>query len=164
MSIKTSHFSVSYHCRRTHDKNGLKGLSMSSQLLIWVIYERENIASLCEFSLQENSYEDMRNIFSLEIMRNSYGNHSWKNIWGHENLFTRGAQWEIMPWINSYEDMRNPLFHEKIWELIWKSFMRNHMRICEIVYSWCAMRNHAQENSYEDIRNPTFHEKVWEVI
>ena len=94
--MKTSHLSVSSHCRRTHDKNGLKGLSMSSQLLIWVIYERENIASLCEFSLQENSYEDMRNIFSLEIMRNSYGNHSWEIRFGHANFFTHGAEWEIM--------------------------------------------------------------------
>ena len=26
---------------------------------------------------------------------------------------------------NSYEDMRSPIFHEKVGELIWKSFMRN---------------------------------------
>ena len=39
----------------------------------------------------------MRNKFSLESMRNSYGNHVWELIWGYANFFTHGAEWELMP-------------------------------------------------------------------
>jgi len=56
------------------------------------------------------------------------------------------------------------IFIREYEKLIWKSCMRNHMRTCKFLCSWCGMRNHAQENSYEDMRNPLFYEKVWELI
>ena len=54
----------------------------------------------------------------------------------------RISQWVLIAWelMWGYE---KHIFIREYEKLIWKSCMRNHMRTCKFLCSWCGMRNHA---------------------
>ena len=110
-------------------------------------HTHQNIAFLSELSLQENSWQKWSQGSQYEFST-SYMSYLW--AWKH-----RISLWVLIAGelIWRYE---KHFFIRDYEKLIWKSFMKKHMRTWEFVYSWCAMRNHALDKLIWGHEKPTF--------
>ena len=148
--------------------------------LIWG-HEKPNFARECMRAHMEifhgKSYEDMR--ISLLMVHNEKSCPR-ELIWVHEkpNFSREGMRAHVeiihekstsymsylwapnnrIQWVFIAGELiwgyEKGIIHYRVWELIWKSCMRNHMKTCKLLYSCYPMRNHAQENSFEDTKKP----------